>query len=337
MPDNGRKPRGNVMIWATVLTVALIAAFVVFLPKRPFVGEIHHLRLGAYEGDVGALQWIAKDKGFFTKVGLEVDMAAFATGNAALEALRQGKVDAASSAELPVAVRSFTEPDLRVIADICRYWNKGLVGRRDRGVATPADLKGKRIGVSITSSAEHALTVFLALQGMTVRDVTRVDLPPAKIIEGISQGDLDAAITWQPHVAEIEKRLGANGIRLMEPGTEAHLLMVTTQASLAAHPVALRKLLEALIMAEEWARNRPEEAKRYLSERFQLPRDYVETMWPRMQLGVSLPQEMLAAMDSEARWYAEYKGIPTIPNYAETVHALTLSAIRPSVVSVLGR
>ncbi|MBF0355365.1 MAG: NrtA/SsuA/CpmA family ABC transporter substrate-binding protein [Alphaproteobacteria bacterium] len=320
---------------ATLLGLSSAVALVVviyFMLQAP--GKIDNLRLGAYDGDVGALEWIAQERGFFDKVGLTVEMKPYPSGNAAVDAMRKGEVDVATAADLVVAKRSFKEKDLRVLADICRYWNKGLVGRRDHGISTPADLKGKRIGVSATSSAEHNLVVFLALQGLTMEDVTLVDLPPKRLVEEMSAGLIDAAITWQPHVAAIVSQLGDNAVLIMDGGTEANLLILTLKDQLPIQTEALKKLMKGLVMADDWVRENPQEAKTYLISRFKLDRDYIEALWPRMQLSVSLPQEILGAMDSEARWLAKSANVETLPNFAETIHAAPLASVRPSAVSV---
>ncbi|MBF0373525.1 MAG: NrtA/SsuA/CpmA family ABC transporter substrate-binding protein [Alphaproteobacteria bacterium] len=324
------------MIGALVAVALAIGGFFAlrFSQDGGDVATVEALRLGAYEGDVGALEWIAKDKGFFQKVGLDVTLVGFPSGNAAVNAMRAGQVEVATAADLVVAKRSFDEPDLRILADICRYWNKGLIGRKDRGVATPADLKGKRIGVPATSSAEHNLVVFLALQGLSTDQVTMVDLPPAKLVEAMAAGTIDAALVWEPHVMAIKRQLGDNAVTLMDGGTEAHLLLVATEGWLATRGGVARKLLRAMIMAEDWVAQNRDEAKAYLTRRFALDPDHVEVLWPRMQLAVGLPQEILAAMDSEARWLAKSGNQTGTPDFSETVHTAALRAVKPSAVHV---
>lgn len=327
-----------IMVAGLCAVAAALLAAIAFRDSGPLAqrtpDRLESLRLGAYDGDVGALQWIAHDKGFFRQAGLDVTILGYPSGNHAVNAMRAGEVDVATAADLVVAKRSFDEPDLRILADICRYWNKGLIGRRDRGIAAPADLKGKRIAVPATSSAEHNLIVFLALQGLSPDDVTIMDLPPAKLVEAIAAGTVDAALVWQPHVLAIERRLGDNAVTLMDGGTEAHLLLVTSSAYLPDHADTMTRLMRAMLMAERWVAANPKDAKAYLVSRFALEPDYVELLWPRMQFTVSLPQEILAAMDNSARWIAKGTGRQAIPDFSETIHAAPLSSVAPSMVHV---
>lgn len=294
------------------------------------------IRLGAYEGDVGALGWIAQEQGFYGKVGLDVELKGYASGKEAADALRAGLVDVAMASEYVVASRSFAEPDLRILGSVAYYRNKGVVGRRDRGIAVPADLKGKRVGVTSPSGAEYSLTVFLALYGLTVKDVELVKLSPQQIVAAIDKGDIDAAITWDPHVRSIELALGPNGVSFEGSGLDVYLLLVTRQDIAANGSKAVGKLLRALLLAEDWARQHPEAARAYIASRFKLDPAYVESMWSRSQLQIALPQELLMAMDSEARWLGEQGGVrDSIPNFARFVRSEELRAVKPSAVTMV--
>lgn len=320
-------------IVALVVGIAVLAAAAFFLQPA----KVDNIRLGAYDGDVGALEWIAKDKGFFDKVHLNVDLQAYPSGDAAVEAMQRGEVDIATAAELVVTKRGFSESNLRILTGICRYWNKGFIGRKDHGITSHFDLKGKKIAFPATSSAEHNLVVFLALQGLTLEDVEPVNLKPAKIVEAMSAGDVDAAIVWEPHVSAIEDALGDNAVKLMERGTEANLLIVGDAAKLDGQSESVKKLITALVMAEDWVRAHPEEAKAYLVEKFKLDAVYVDSLWPRMQLVVTLPQEILESMDSVARWLAKANNWDHIPNYADTIRAQELKDVKPTAVGVFSK
>lgn len=302
-------------------------------------GAVEKLRLGAYEGDVGVLQWIAQDKGFYRKAGLDVEIMGFASGKDAVAALRAGRVDVATASEFVVATRSFDETDLRILGGVSYYRNKGIVCRRDRGIAAPADLAGKRIGLTSPSGAEYSLYVFLALHGLGVKDVTIANLPPKSLADAVVAGEIDAAVTWQPHVQEIESRLGGGGVSFTGNGFDTWLLLVSGRDRLPALGDAAAKLMTAMVMAEEWVHEHPEEAKQYLAQRFGLERGYVDALWDNMHLAVTLPQELLVAMAGQARWLAQRsgRGADSIPDYADFMSPQALKAAKPAAVTLFSR
>lgn len=331
----GKRAVGVLVTLSLVLFVVNAASNMGWLSYDVFE-KPDSLRLGAYAGDVGALAWIAQDQGHYAAAGLTVGLKGYASGKDAMEALRAGEVDVATASEYVVATRSFAEPGLRILGSIAYYRNKGIVARRDRGIAAPGDLKGKRIGVTTPSGAEYSLYVFLALHGLSLADVTVISLAPAQIVAALSAGDIDAAITWQPHVKAIEDKLGSGGISFSGDGFDTYLLLVTRQEQLAGSSKAMEKLLRAMVQTEQWVQSHPEDAKRHVSQRFQLEPAHVEKLWPKMLLEVTLPQELLIALDGQARWLARARGQATaaIPNYSSFMRSEELKAVKPAAVTL---
>lgn len=334
MAANGRN-----LGWAAAGAVVL-GLLVFFLVGRGNLWRTappEFLSVGAFSGDVGALAWIAKEQGFFERVGLNVEMHGYASGKDSVDALRARQVDVATASEFVVADRSFREPDLRILASVCQYWNKGLIGRRDHGILKPGDLKGKRIGVTTTSTAEHTLAVFLAMQGLLMKDVQAVNLAPKQMVEQIGVGAIDAAMTWQPHVDSIERQLGDNAVSLLDRGSDAYLLVMARQDALPEKKEAFTRFLRALLLAEDWVRADPARARKWLAVRFALDDPYVQNLWPKMRLEVRLPQEILDIMDGEARWLAGTHGGGALPDYSQSLYSAPLASVKPAAVTLFSR
>lgn len=305
--------------------------------EKPVVME--PLRLGAYEGDVGALAWIAKDKRFFDKVGLTVDLRGFASGKAAMEALQAGQVDVATAADFVFASLAPTEAHLRILGNICHYRNKALLGRKDRGIVVPPDIRGKRVGVTTPSGAEYSLYVFLAQHGLSARDITQIPLNPGEIIESLANGRIDAALTWQPHVQTIQQKMGKAVVTFPGDSYDQFLLLVASAEFTGRHTSALRKLLAGLLLAEDWALKNPEEARRYIATRFKLTPDSIALLGSHMRLTVNFPQELMTALDGEANWLLKRNapGNTAIPDYSKFIQPEFLKFVRPEAVTVITR
>lgn len=292
------------------------------------------LRLAAYEGDVGALEWIALEQGFYERVGLKAEVRGYVSGKEAMDALRSGQADVATASDYVFVTGSFNDPDLRTLASISHYRNKGVVGRRDHGIEHPADLKGKKIGLTSPSGAEYTLYVFLALNGLSDKDVTIVNLPPQGIVEALKSGTIDAGITWQPHVQTLQSVLGDNGVTFEGSVFDVYLLLATRQDLLAGNRTGIKRLLHALTLADDWVRGNPVAAKALVARRFGLDPAVVERQWPNMGFGLNLPQELLVAMDGEARWLAARGKGQTIPDYTGFIAADPLREVDASAVTL---
>lgn len=298
---------------------------------------VDDLRLGAYDGDVGALEWIAKDKGFFAQVGLNVDVKGYASGKAAMDALQAGQVDVATAAEFVFVSLSPANQQLRILGNICHYRNKAMLGRKDRGIVTPPDIQGKRVGVTVPSGAEYSLHVFLAQHRLSIRDITPVPLSPKDLVESLVDGRIDAALTWQPHVQSLEQKMGRLVVTFPGDSYDQFLLLIAPQEVTGRKASALRKLMAGLLLAEDWVLKHPDDARHYISRRFNLSPDYVSMLWPKMRLTMNFPQELMTALDGEANWLFKRHaaGSAAIPDYSKLIQPELLRSIRPESVTVI--
>ena len=86
-----------------------------------------------------------------------------------------------------------------------------LVTNPATGIATPADLKGKRVGAAIGSTSHYHLLRALSQANLKASDLTLVNLTPANMPPAYIAGQIDAAFVWEPNVGIIE-RAGAKPI-----------------------------------------------------------------------------------------------------------------------------
>jgi ABC-type nitrate/sulfonate/bicarbonate transport system substrate-binding protein len=96
---------------------------------------------------------IAQDQGFFTQNGVTITPRIFTSGRLALDALLAGAVDMSTVAETPITAAVMSKRPIAILARITRTIPLTVV-RKDAGIAKPADLRGKRLGVTIGSGSD---------------------------------------------------------------------------------------------------------------------------------------------------------------------------------------
>jgi ABC-type nitrate/sulfonate/bicarbonate transport system substrate-binding protein len=112
------------------------------------------LRIGVAEGFVAASVLVAEAQGAFSAHHVEAAVHVYPDGRAALAGLLGGEVEAAITGDLPIARASLDRADLVVLAVLGRSKeDRWLVARPGAGVATSADLAGKRIGTKKRSGS----------------------------------------------------------------------------------------------------------------------------------------------------------------------------------------
>jgi ABC-type nitrate/sulfonate/bicarbonate transport system substrate-binding protein len=104
---------------------------------------------------IAGLVYVAYQEKFFEQQGLEVVLEPHSTGKACLGAVLDGKADLATVAETPIVLAGLEDKKFFVTATIHESEeNTVVVARKDRGVVAPADLTGKKVGVTRGTNAQ---------------------------------------------------------------------------------------------------------------------------------------------------------------------------------------
>jgi ABC-type nitrate/sulfonate/bicarbonate transport system substrate-binding protein len=313
-----------------ILLLALLPGCRRTRPDRP--GPLQAVRVAYTTQPQSTLVHLAVAKGYFRAEGLEVASLVHTFGKAALQSVLDGRADFATVAETPIMFNVLKGAPIRVIANIeASTLNNAIVARRDAGIAAPADLKGKRIAFTPGSTSEFFLDALLTTAGRTRQDVRPVPMKPDDMEEAVLAGRIDAACTWNYPLARIRRRLGANGILILdrEIYTETFNIAVL-EPYLAGNPDTVRRFLRALVRAEAFAARQPEEAQAIVAAATGTAPDLVREVWSAFAYRVALDQTLLITLEDETRW-AMRNGLTdqtVMPDYRRNLHAESLRAVR---------
>ena len=283
---------------------------------------------------------IAEDQQLFSRNGVDVTLRKYDTGASALDGMLNGEADlAVGSNEFPLVGRAFHKARICTIGSIAKSEFIYLVGRRDRGIEMISDLKGKRVGTTFGTIAEFFLGRFLELHGMSIKDITMVNLKaPAEWVVAVVNGDIDAVATAQPYANSVKDRLGDNAvIWSVQSNQPMFTQVISTDEWVTKHPELVRKILRSLAQAEEYTILNPAEARAIIQKRLNLDAAYMETVWSQNQYYLSLDQSLIVAMEDEARWMIK-NGLTNekeIPDFSKFIHEDGLKAIMPEMVTIV--
>lgn len=321
--------------WRRALRLWLAAAVLGLAILPCGTREAAALSVGTTESAL--LLWIAEERGYFDNQGLDVHIRLFQSGLSAVNALAAGEVDLSTASETALVSKSFTHPDLRILAVISTSDTARLIGRRDRGIETAADLAGKRIGVTAGTIGEYFLARYLTLQSVPVGAPTLVNLEPAQITQGLVTGNIDAGLTWEPFVRTAELALKDN-LRLLPDQNDQlfYFLLLVKQSWADENGEQVGKFLRALIEAEKYASENPAKAKELVRRRFNYAQDYIDHLWPLHNLHVSLPQGLMLVLERQAEWQIRrgLTGAKTVPVFLDFIATAPLAALSPVSVSI---
>ena len=79
------------------------------------------------------------------------------------------------------------------------------------------------------------------------------------------------------------------------------------------------------------------EARRFVEDHFQYESIYIESIWPRYQFIVVLPQALLPVFEDQARWRMEnnLNIAKEIPNYLDYIYLEALEEVKREAVGII--
>lgn len=177
----------------------------------------------AAAGNPGGLAvFVAQEKGFFSKNGVDVKVEIRNTGAELSKGLRAGDFDFAPAAftNLPAAL----ERGLKVrgiVGYVGAAFEKpssdevvALVASADSGINSVKDLKGKKVGVTFGSTGDVWLRQALKEAGLSINDIERINTRPPGLVSVLDTGGVDAVAAWEPFVFRaINKVVGSKVVK----------------------------------------------------------------------------------------------------------------------------
>lgn len=151
--------------------------------------------------------FLAKEKGFFEKNGVDVELSIVEGLGERKAALAGGKVDGMATAldvQITLAGAGIPVKVVWLLDD--SYGGDGILVKND--INSIEDLKGKKIAFEVGSTSQLLALTALAQGGLTEKDVTVVQMSAGDAGAAFAAGQVDAAVTWEPWLT---KGAQANG------------------------------------------------------------------------------------------------------------------------------
>jgi taurine transport system substrate-binding protein len=221
------------------------------------------------------------------------------SGGQVIQTMTAGSMDICNAGSSPMVVGFANGAPISMVY-VEKYITDSecLVVRTDRGISSPANLKGKRIGTPFNSSAHFALLAVMQKAGLKPGDAHLINMPPSQIASGWDRGDLDAAYIWQPVVAQLAADKGKILVKtgdLLAGGIIVFDGIVVRDEFKQKHPDLLLSYLKEYDRIAQMYISQPDAVAQTMSKYLQLPlndaKAYVASFHP------ITPKEM-----AEAKW-----------------------------------
>jgi NitT/TauT family transport system substrate-binding protein len=289
--------------WALAWTLVWASALMVFASKT----HAAPLPLAVSDGPVSLPIYVAQARGFFKDEGLDVRLRECRSGRECYRMLADGGVDVATAAELPVTIGSATRGDIAIIATISTSsYQIKVVARRSAQVVEAPQIRGKRIGTVIGSSAQYFLDNWLVFNDIDPKTVTVVALAPDKLVSALEDRRVDAIAIWEPLASIAAAALGGDAVMFASPRVYTqHFNLVAGRDTIAHREADMTGLLKALMHAQRFIDAEPAQARALLAERLHVSLALATAVMADQDYRVRLDQSLVTTMQAEARWLAQ--------------------------------
>ncbi|HNU51494.1 MAG TPA: NrtA/SsuA/CpmA family ABC transporter substrate-binding protein [Verrucomicrobiota bacterium] len=249
---------------------------------------------------------LASKLGYFSEEGLDVDASYVALGKLAMDALNGNSAEYVGIVDMNVAQTLFTHKDMAILCEFSEpIRGIKVLGRADKGVKSGKDLKGKKIAVFFGVNIHVFIQKYLQEQGIEQGQVEFVNFKPPDAAAAFISGAVDAVVTWEPLVYNIQQKVGDN-VALLTEDSQAYwpykLLLVTRQTRLVQNRDEARRVLRAMIKADEFIKREPEKAYGMLASHLQIAPEVMPGFCKEIHYEVRLTPRLLDMIRFETEW-----------------------------------
>jgi NitT/TauT family transport system substrate-binding protein len=231
-----------------------------------------------------------------------------------------------------------------IVAEFTRLSSgMSVAARNDRGIDTPAQLKGKRVATTLGTSGHYFLSRYLSLQGLGLKDVSVINLRGPDAVTALLRGDIDA-FAWGWDAAQKAVADGDGRVRVLpDTGLEkvfvSHYVLTATEALVRSDPKLVESAVRALLDAEAFYRTRHAEAIALVAERTKATVAVTKEGLDNVSVGVKLDNRLLDDLVLNAQWAVEAGLAAPLEGdlralYRQHIHTDALRAVAPDRVTL---
>lgn len=177
----------------------------------------------------------------------------YASGATLIDGLSVGRIDMGGTGDTPPLVaQSEGAHVVAIAAQPVSGAAAAILVPADSKLATPADLRGKRLAWLRGSSAQRFVTRALLTAGIDMASVEAINLAPAAAAAAFRSGAIDAWAVWDPWFAEFQEA-GARVLVDGDPLAASNSFILANADYARDHPGLLTRALDALAGTARWA------------------------------------------------------------------------------------
>jgi NitT/TauT family transport system substrate-binding protein len=222
------------------------------------------LMVGGIDKQIYLPYQLAQDLGFYKKYGVNVQLSTEQNGGVGAEtAMVSGQVDMAGAWYVHAIDFQAKGKDVVDVVQLSGAPGEREMCAKNSGITSPAQWKGKSLGVTDIGSGTDELTVYLAARyHLTSKEISRVAVGAGPtFVAALQHGRIACGMTTQPTVGAIQQQgIGTSVINLATTSGAQQWLGGAYPAAgvlaradwVASHQAVVQKVVDALVATMHW-------------------------------------------------------------------------------------
>ncbi len=212
--------------------------------------------------------YVARHQGFFAQQGLDIEILSPSDTSDALKLAAAGQVDIAISYEPQTIIAAARGLEITVMGRLIEHPLTTLLFLKGKGIETPGDLSGKKIGYTVPGLMDVLLDAFARLNAIENYSAVNVGF---SIVQSLTAGKVDAVMgpfkTYET-VTMSHKGYEVGYFELEKWGIPDYdeLVLVTSRKTMNQKRDAMSKISLILDRAIQYVRANPEKALEHYFE-----------------------------------------------------------------------
>ncbi len=279
---------------------------------------------------------VAKALGLLEKKypDIKIEWVKFEAGRDVNNAIASGSIDFGLVGTPPAAIGIASKLPYKIyyLHDVIGE-SEALVVKKDSGITSLQDLKGKTIATTFSSTSHFSLLGALKSEGVdpAKENITILDMQPPDIFAAWQRGDIDGAYIWQPMQSKL---IADNGEVIIHSGELAEKGVITAELGIVhpdfaeQYPDIVKGYISVLDEAVTYYHHNPEKSAELLSKELGLsPEESLKTMKQIVWLDASKQKEyfdgaLAETLKNTADFLVDQKSITNAPDQATFKKAL---------------
>ncbi|MET0969354.1 MAG: NrtA/SsuA/CpmA family ABC transporter substrate-binding protein [Tardiphaga sp.] len=267
----------------------------------------------------------------FAPAGVKFEVIPFETPTDGKNAVVTGTVDFGIFGFAAATLGGANGEPVVVVAAAC---NRGMavVAKKDSGINTIKDLKGKKIAILPGSTQEVVILDRLAAEGMTVKDVEAIRLSFSDMAPALARGDIDAYVGAEPGPGISL----ANGVgQIVEypystPTGSLNMVLTTRREVIEKDPDLIKAVLKTHRAASEFAMKDRDAFVAMAMQKLGQQKPSIEKAAPNVELTWNIDDTFMKQAEYYGGQMLAKKQIRALPDYKTFIEPSFVKALAAS-------